>query len=317
MNTHSLVTGGAGFIGSHLVRALLSDGCHVRVLDNFSTGTRQNLAEVESSIDLVEGDIRDLSTCAAACNGVEVIYHMAALGSVPRSIDDPVTSNDVNVGGTLNLLLAARDAHVKRVVYSSSSSVYGDTPVLPKHESMRPSPRSPYAVTKLAAEEYCRAFTRTYGLETVILRYFNVFGPRQRPDSQYAAVIPRFLSALHEGRQPVLYGDGLQSRDFTYVDNVIHANLLAGKTRGVAGEVFNIACGEQITVKQVLTDIAALLEREAAPSYLPSRPGDVLHSLADIDSARKWLDFSPQTCFADGLRETVRSYAAQFAPSNA
>jgi nucleoside-diphosphate-sugar epimerase len=263
---------------------------------------------VLSSIELVDGDIRDKDLCIAACEGIDTVFHLAALGSVPRSIEDPITTNAVNITGTLNILTAARAANVQRVVFSSSSSVYGDTPVLPKHESMRPNPRSPYAVTKLAGEEYCRAFTRSYGTETVVLRYFNVFGPRQHPHSQYAAVIPRFLSALTEGRQPVLYGDGLQSRDFTYVDNVVHANLLAAQAPDVAGEVFNIACGEQIAVKQVLTDIAALLDCDAAPSYQPARPGDVLHSLADIESARQRLHFSPRIYFAEGLKETVRCY---------
>lgn len=233
-----LVTGGAGFIGSHLVTELVNKGCLVRVFDNFSTGNRGNLSHLAGAIEISEGDLRDFDSCRQACRAVDTVFHLGALGSVPRSIEDPRTTNAVNVEGTLNLLLAAKDTGVRRLVFSSSSSVYGDTPTLPKRECMALQPRSPYAVSKLAGEEYCRAFYRTYGLETVVLRYFNVFGPRQSPDSAYAAVLPRFLKALTEGATPVIHGDGLQSRDFTYVANVVSANLLAATRADVAGEVF-------------------------------------------------------------------------------
>lgn len=303
-----LVTGGAGFIGSHLTAALLQRGAGVRVLDNFATGRRENLAPFAADIEIHEGDLRDSEACRTACQGVETIYHLGALGSVSRSVEDPLTTNAVNVGGTLHLLIAARAAGVRRLVFSSSSSVYGDTPVLPKHEAMRPHPRSPYAVSKLAGEEYCRAFHLTYGMETVALRYFNVFGPRQDPDSPYAAVIPRFLSALTDGRRPVIHGDGRQSRDFTYVTNVVEANLLAGTAPGAVGEVFNIACGEQLTIAEVLTGIAALLGRECAPDYRPPRAGDVRHSRADIAAAQERLGYQPRVHFGEGLAQTVRAY---------
>jgi nucleoside-diphosphate-sugar epimerase len=310
MAQHILVTGGAGFIGSHLTGALLARGARVRVLDNFATGRRENLAPFARDIEIHEGDLRDAAACRAACQGVETIYHLGALGSVPRSVEDPLTTNAVNVGGTLHLLIAAREAGIRRLVFSSSSSVYGDTPVLPKHEAMRLHPRSPYAVSKLAGEEYCRAFHLTYGMETVALRYFNVFGPRQDPNSLYAAVIPRFLSALTEGRRPVIYGDGRQSRDFTYVTNVIEANLLAGTApaTAVAGGVFNIACGEQVTVEEVLAGIAALLGREGASEHRAPRPGDVRHSHADIAAARERLGYRPQVRFREGLAQTVQAY---------
>lgn len=303
-----LVTGGAGFIGSHLVRALVERGADVRVLDNFETGFRRNLAPLEGAIEVQEGDLRDPAACADACKDVEVIYHLGALGSVPRSVEDPFTSNRVNVEGTLNVLVAARDAGTRRLVFSSSSSVYGDTPALPKHEALRLCPRSPYAVSKLAGEEYCRAFYHTCGLETVILRYFNVFGPRQNPASQYAAVIPRFVAALMDGREPVIFGDGLQSRDFTYVANVVEGNLLAASTPGVAGEVFNIACGDQIPLRHVLDSIVGLLDRQCTPTFLPARTGDVKHSRADITAAQERLGYQPRVTFAEGLAQTVAWY---------
>jgi UDP-glucose 4-epimerase len=317
MAQRALVTGGAGFIGSHLVRGLLEGGASVRVLDNFATGFRENLETVASEIDLREADLRDAAACESACEGIDVVYHLGALGSVPRSIHDPRTSHAVNVDGTLNVLLGARSAGVRRVVFSSSSSVYGDTPVLPKHEGLRPTPRSPYAVSKLAAEEYCRAFFHSYGLETVALRYFNVFGPRQSPHSQYAAVIPRFIHALSTGEQPVIYGDGRQSRDFTYVDNVVRANVLAGSAEGVGGEVFNVACGEQIVLQDVLEGIAALLGRPAEPRYEPSRGGDVRHSRADIAAAMERLGYRPLVFFQEGLERTVRAYLGAPGPGEA
>jgi UDP-glucose 4-epimerase len=303
-----LVTGGAGFIGSHLVCRLLEDKREVRVLDNFATGKKQNLSPVEKDIELVEGDLRDLAVCQRACQQVDTVFHLGALGSVPRSIDDPGTSNAVNVVGTLNLLVAAREAGVRRFVFSSSSSVYGDTPTLPKHEAMRPSPRSPYAVTKLAGEEYCRAFHLTYGLETVALRYFNVFGPRQDPNSAYAAAIPRFLKAISSGERPVIFGDGQQSRDFTYVDNVVEANLLAASALGAAGQVLNVACGQQLTIEQVVFGIASLLNVPCEPNYQPVRAGDVQHSRADIAQAQTLLGYQPGVLFDEGLKRTVAAY---------
>jgi UDP-glucose 4-epimerase len=313
MAGRALITGGAGFIGSHLVRALLSRGHKVRVMDNLATGSLQNLEAVQNDIEFLRLDLRDKSSCGVACKDVDVVFHLGALGSVPRSIEDPFTTNDVNVCGTLNLLAAARNEDVRRVVFSSSSSVYGDTPVLPKREDMRLSPRSPYAVSKACGEEYCRAFTLAYGLETVVLRYFNVFGPRQSPASQYAAVIPKFMSALLKGHAPVIHGDGCQSRDFTYVDNVVAANLLAGSTAGVAGEVFNIACGEQIAVGDVLGQIAELLHHPCEPIHIPARSGDVRHSRADIGYACDRLAYQPSVYFAHGLSKTVQAYAESFA----
>lgn len=305
-----LVTGGAGFIGSHLVEALVRQGAAVRVLDSFATGFRSNLEPVLPHVDLREADLRSREACLEACRGVQTVFHLGALGSVPRSLDDPFTTNAVNVEGTLNLLDAAQRQGVRRFIMSSSSSVYGDTPALPKHVEMRPSPRSPYAVSKLAGEEYCRAFFHSYGLETVALRYFNVFGPRQNPHSQYAAVIPRFIDALLTGRRPVIYGDGTQSRDFTYVSNVVEANLCAATAPGVGGEVFNIACGEQVRVRDVLLEIARLLGCSADPELLPARAGDVKHSRADVSPAMRKLGFTPRVSFQEGIETTVRSFVA-------
>jgi nucleoside-diphosphate-sugar epimerase len=306
--TEILVTGGGGFIGSHLAGVVMDRNGSVRVLDNFSTGKPENLAGIRGNIQLIEDDIRDLSACVSACRGVDTVYHLAALGSVPRSVEDPLTTNAVNVNGTLNMLRAAQECGVRRFVFSSSSSVYGDTPTLPKDESMRPSPKSPYAVTKLAGEEYCRAFARTYGVETVALRYFNVFGPRQDPNSQYAAVIPRFLSALYSAQAPVIYGDGKQSRDFTYVRNVVEANLLAGSAAGVSGEVFNIACADQVTVRDVLDLAAELMGVSIPPTLLPPRAGDIVHSRADISHAQSRLGYKPVVNFNTGLSLTVHAF---------
>lgn len=306
----TLVTGGAGFIGSHLVGALLEKGKSVRVLDNFATGHRYNLASVASNLDIIEGDLRDTGVCLRACQGVDTVFHLGALGSVPRSIDDPLTSNAVNVVGTLNILMAARDAGVKRVVFSSSSSVYGDTPTLPKHEAMRLSPRSPYAVTKLACEEYCRAFYLTYRLETVALRYFNVFGPRQDPNSAYAAAIPRFLRAISEGHRPIIFGDGQQSRDFTYVTNVVEANILAAQSQTAPGHVMNVACGQQLTIEQVVLGIASLLGLPCEPEYRPVRAGDVQHSRADITLAQSLIGYNPIVLFDEGLKRTVDAFVS-------
>lgn len=303
-----LVTGGAGFIGSHISERLLELGHEVRILDNFSTGRRENLSSFEDAIEVVEGDIRDASCVERAVKGVEVVFHEAALASVPRSVADPVTSNEVNVTGTLNLLVASRDAGVRRFVYASSSSVYGNSPEQPKRESMVPSPESPYAVSKLAAENYCRVFSSLYGFECVSLRYFNVFGPRQDPGSQYSAVVPLFVTALFEGRPPVIYGDGEQSRDFTYVANVVDANLLAMSAEGAAGEAFNIACGGTCTVNELFSRLQADAGTSLTAEYVDPRPGDVKHSFADISKAERLLGLAPVVSVEDGLTLTVDSY---------
>ncbi|RQV99627.1 SDR family oxidoreductase [bacterium] len=300
-----LVTGGAGFIGSNLVEALLTLGHCVAVLDNFSTGRRENLAAFINDIELHEGDLRDASAVAKAVKGCEFILHQGALPSVPRSVADPMASNEVNVTGTLNILMAARNAGVQRVVAASSSSVYGNTPTLPKVETMPVLPMSPYAVSKLATEKYLAAFYHVYGLETVALRYFNIFGPRQDPASQYSAVIPKFITAIRKGEQPIMHGDGLQSRDFTYVDNAVEANLLACHAEGAAGEFFNIACGDRFTLLDTLDGINKQLNTTVEPIHEPSRPGDVKHSLADISKAKKILGYSVVTPFNKGLEKTV------------
>jgi UDP-N-acetylglucosamine/UDP-N-acetyl-alpha-D-glucosaminouronate 4-epimerase len=306
-----LVTGGAGFIGSHIAARLLRDGDRVRVLDNLATGRRENLVplrEAGERFEWLEGDIRDLETCRRACEGVEYVFHQAALASVPRSIERPADSASVNVSGTVNVLAAAREAGVRRVVSASSSSVYGDTPTLPKHEEMPPAPLSPYAASKLAAEQFSRVFSITMGLPTVSLRYFNVFGPRQDPNSQYAAVIPRFIQALLEGKRPVVYGDGHQSRDFTYIDNVVEANLCAARSANGSGEAVNIACGDRFSLLTLLDELGRILGRKPDPEFLPPRVGDVLHSQASIEKARQLLGFRPGTGFEEGLRRTVEHY---------
>jgi UDP-N-acetylglucosamine/UDP-N-acetyl-alpha-D-glucosaminouronate 4-epimerase len=299
-----LVTGGGGFIGSHLVERLLRDGNQVRVLDNFATGHRENLAEVDSEIELVEGDIQSYERVHTAVRGCELVFHIAALPSVPRSVQDPLTSTASNVTGTLNVLLAARDEDVRRVVFASSSSVYGPDSEFPQRESAAARPISPYAVSKLAAEGYCRAFTRVYGLETVALRYFNVFGPRQDPRSQYAAVIPNFITAVLAGEQPVIFGDGEQSRDFTYVDNTVDGTVLAGAAEGVAGETFNVACGEATTLNELLAHIAELSGREVEAIHADPRPGDIPRSMADISRAREALGYEPAIDTPAGLERT-------------
>lgn len=303
-----LVTGGAGFIGSHLVEALLRQGAAVRALDNFVTGRRENLAGCLSRITLIEGDITDLDTVRRASAGVDYVLHQAALPSVPRSVADPLGSNAANVTGTLNVLIAAREAGVRRVVYAASSSAYGNLDAEYKREDMPPDPRSPYAVAKLAGEHYCRAFTLTYGLETVSLRYFNVFGPRQDPNSQYAAVIPLFITAMLQGQPPSIEGDGYQSRDFTYVDDVVRANLLACTAPGVAGEVINIACGGEHTILSVVETLNRLLGTAIAPVFVAPRPGDVRHSRADIGKAGRLLGYRPQVSFEEGLARTLQWY---------
>ena len=302
---HYLVTGGGGFVGSNIVQTLLERGERVRVLDNFATGRQQNLADLANEIELIEGDIRDPQVTARAVAGVDYVLHQAALGSVPRSVQDPITSNDVNVNGTLNMLWAAKQAGVKRFVTASSSSVYGNTPQLPKEEAMSPNPISPYAVSKLACERYTMSFHAVYGLPTVALRYFNVFGPKQDPLSQYAAVIPRFITAIKKGEAPVVYGDGEQSRDFTFIENVVQANLLACTAPAAPGQFMNIACGDRYSLNTLLQLLAEIIGKDVRPIYQAERSGDVKHSLASIERAKKVLGFSPAVNFRDGLKRTV------------
>lgn len=305
-----LVTGGGGFIGSNLVERLLADGAEVRVLDNFATGHRANLSDFADSIELIEGDIQSYERVHNAVRGCEIVYHQAALPSVPRSIQDPLTSSAVNVTGTLNVLLAARDEGVRRVVAASSSSIYGANPALPKDEEMQTLPISPYATSKLAIEGYCRSFHLVYGLETVCLRYFNIFGPRQDPLSAYAAVIPKFILALLDGRPPTIHGDGEQSRDFTYIDNTVDANIRAAEAADVAGQAFNIACGERISLNELYKEIRELVGSDIEPVYTESRQGDVKHSLADISRAREALGYEVSVDVNEGLRRTFDWYAS-------
>ena len=308
-----LVTGGAGFIGSHVVDGLLARGHTVRVLDNLTTGHRNNLVAVSGSIEFVEGDLRSEEACERACRGVEFVFHQAACVSVPRSVADPMGSHAVNVRGTLNLLRAAHKADCRRVVYASSSSAYGNTPESPKRESMRPRPLSPYAVQKLTGEMYCAAFFECYGLETVALRYFNVFGPRQDPLSPYSAAIPAFVRAAWSGNAAVVYGDGEQTRDFTFVENVVDANLLAMEASGVRGQCLNIACGRGISVNEVLAAIRRVMGRPLEARYEPARKGDVLHSRADIGEAKRLLGYEPRVDFDTGLKKAVEFYTTLFA----
>jgi nucleoside-diphosphate-sugar epimerase len=306
-----LVTGGAGFIGSHIVDRLIELGHVVRVLDDFSTGRRENLEALKGRFDLLEADVRDMAAVRKAVEGAEIVFHQAALASVPRSIDGPVATNQVNVGGSLNVLVASRDAGVRRVIYASSSSVYGDTPELPKREHMTPRPASPYAVSKLAAEHYCRVFASLYGLACMPLRYFNVFGPRQDPNSQYAAVVPLFVTALLEGRSPVIHGDGEQSRDFTYVANVVDANIAAASANAGNGEVVNIACGSRFTVNELFAMLKKLTGATVEPRHADRRPGDVMHSYADVTKAANLFGFAPRVSFEEGLEQTVAWFGGQ------
>jgi len=303
-----LVTGGAGFIGSHLVERLFQSGEKVRVLDNFSSGSRENLKPFSDKIELVEGDIRDFWTVTQAVEGVDFILHQAALTSVQRSIKNPLTTNEVNINGTLNILEAGKIHKIKRLVYASSSSVYGDTPTLPKAETMTPNPISPYAISKLAGEEYCQVFYRVYGLETVCLRYFNVFGPRQNPLSEYAGVIPRFILALINGQKPNIFGDGEQSRDFTYVENVVQANLEACLKEAVSGEIINIACNQRFTLNQLWNTLTKITGKKLEPFYTDPKPGDIRHSLGDISKAKKLLGYEAKIDFEEGLSKTVEYY---------
>jgi UDP-glucose 4-epimerase len=304
-----LVTGGAGFIGSHIARACLSAGDAVRVLDDFSTGRRDNLADVERDVDVIEGGVEDLAGVRAAVSGCEVVFHQAAVVSVPLSVQDPLRAHAVNALGTLHVLLAARDAGVRRVVFAGTCAAYGDDPQLPKTEDMPTRPLSPYAIQKLAAEHYCQRFTALYGLETVVLRYFNVFGPRQDASSSYAGVIPLFVSALVRGRQPVIFGDGLQTRDFVHVSDVVRANRMAASSPAAAGLVLNVGRGEAVTVRALYDAIARELGAEGIrPASAPERPGDIRHSLADASRARRVLGWSAQVGLAEGLRDTVAWY---------
>jgi UDP-glucose 4-epimerase len=304
----SLVTGGAGFIGSNIVRRLLELGDRVRVLDNFSSGNRANLAGVDADVELVEGDLRSYERVHAAVRGVDRVFHQGALPSVPRSVQDPLTTNAVNVDGTLNVLLAARDEGVGRVVFASSSSVYGNDGAPPRTESAAPAPISPYAVSKLAAESYCSGFHQLYGLETVSLRYFNVFGPNQDPNSQYAAVVPRFFSAVRDGRAVPIHGDGRQSRDFTYVDNVVDANIRAAEAEAAGGAVLNIATGRPTSVETLADLVAAALGREAVKDYLPPRPGEVRDSWASTERAGRLIGYEPGVSLEDGLKKVSERY---------
>ncbi len=312
-----IVTGGAGFIGSNLTEALLKKGHQVRVLDNFSTGKKENLlfAERFSTFEMVEGDIRDRAVCQTAMRNVEYVFHQAALPSVQRSVEDPLTTHMVNAVGTLNVLLAAKEAGVRKVIYASSSSIYGDTPTLPKVETMPSNPLSPYALQKQVGEKYCRLFSQLYGLETLSLRYFNVFGPKQDPASIYSAVIPRFINALRRRKSPTIFGDGEQSRDFTYIDNVVHANLLAMAAEDCHGEAMNIACGSRISLNQLLEILARITGSEVDPVYSEPRRGDVKHSLADISKAKQFLNFEPLVGIEAGLAKTVEYFKNR--PNNA
>jgi UDP-glucose 4-epimerase len=305
-----LITGIAGFIGSSLARELLQRGERVRGVDNFSTGKRENLAQILGQIEFREADLLDLDAMKLACAGVDYVLHQAAIPSVPKSVLDPLASNRANVDGTVNVLVAARDARVKRVIYASSSSTYGDTPTLPKHERMTPDPISPYAVAKLASERYMISFYRCYGLETVALRYFNIFGPWQDPSSPYSGVLAKFITQMLAGQQPTIFGDGEQSRDFTYIDNAVEANLLACKApaQQVAGKVFNVATGRRVTLNETFKLLQTLTSYSGSPIYGAERGGDIKHSLADISSAEEHLGYKPKVNFEDGLRQTVDWY---------
>ncbi len=312
-----LITGGAGFIGSSIARRLVNDGYYVRILDNFATGARSNLEDIWDKIDLVEGDIRDFWTVINATQGIDYVLHQAALPSVQRSIVNPLTTTEVNVNGTLNILEAARFHKVQRVVYASSSSIYGDTPTLPKSEEMRPQPLSPYAITKLAGEEYCISFYRIYGLEAVCLRYFNVYGPYQNPASQYAAVIPKFITSFLQDKEPMIFGDGEQSRDFTFIDNVVEANILAFSKKDAAGHVMNIACGRKYSLNDLVKKLQIIFNKQIEPSYCPSKPGDVKHSEAAIEQATQHIGYKVLVDFDQGLERTIDWFRKRREPQRA
>lgn len=313
MEAKYLVTGGAGFIGSNIVHNLVKRKLPVRVIDNLSTGDMDNLANLRNKIHLIKGDICDLATVRMAMKGIEYVFHQAALPSVPRSIENPLASNETNINGTLNILIASRDSQAKRVIYAGSSSVYGDTPVLPKKENMPPYPLSPYALTKLVGEYYCKIFSSIYGLETIILRYFNVFGPRQDPKSQYSAVIPKFIQALLTDKTPTIYGNGEQTRDFTFVENVVYANILASQVKKTHGETINVAAGSRVDINKLLEILKEITGKNILPKYESARKGDVLHSLADISEAKRILAYTPKISLKKGLINTVRWMESNFA----
>lgn len=307
-----LVTGGAGFIGSNIAEYLVGQGRRVRVFDNFSSGKRDNVRALAGKAEIIEGDLRDPEAIQHAMDGVRYVLHLGAIPSVIRSVEDPRTTHEANVTGTLNLLLAAREAGVRRVVFSSSSSVYGDTPTLPKREDMPPLPLSPYAVHKITGEYYCRIFWQLYGLETISLRYFNVFGPRQDPQSHYAAVIPRFITAILKGEAPTIFGDGAQTRDFSHIENVIDANVLACQApKEALGESFNIACGGRVSLLDLVGTVNKILGKNLKPKFDPPRPGDILHSQADISKAEKLFGWKPRVGFSDGIAKTIAWYQKQ------
>ena len=303
-----LVTGGAGFIGSNLVRRLIADGHTVRILDNFSSGRRENIIDLSTKVELIEGDLRDYWTVVRAVRGIDCVLNQAALPSVPRSVENPLTSNAVNIDGTLNMLEASRQAGVKRFVTASSSSVYGETEELPKRESMVPSPLSPYAISKLTNEYYCRVYWQLYKFPTVALRYFNIFGPYQDPKGDYAAVVPRFITALKDKRPPTVYGDGEQSRDFTFIDNCVQANLLAATSDGMVGQAFNVGCGAQFTLNQLLDQLRRIMKTDITANYDPPRAGDIRHSYAAIDQLKRF-GYQPSVDFIEGLKRTVAFFA--------
>lgn len=303
-----LVTGGAGFIGSNICRTLVSQGCFVRVIDNLLTGRMSNLADVIDEVEFIEADMGDREVALAAMKDIDVVLHQGALPSVPRSVDDPAASHRHCVDATFTLLLAARDSGIKRFVYAASSSAYGDTPTLPKIETMKPMPLSPYAVGKLVGEHYCSVFYKVFGLETISLRYFNIFGPYQDPTSQYAAAIPAFVTGILKDEPPTIYGDGEQSRDFTYIDNVVQANLLAARAEKTTGEVVNIACGQAVTVNAIIDMINASVGKNVKPVYTDSRPGDVKHSLADVTLAEQVIGYKAKVSFEEGLAESIAWY---------
>jgi UDP-glucose 4-epimerase len=307
MATH-LVTGGAGFIGSHIATALVERGDRVRVLDNFSTGFRRNLEHLRGRVEIIDADVADAKAVRAACDGVDVVFHQAALASVPRSVEAPLDTNSACVTGTVALLDAARQAGVRRVVYAASSSAYGDQPFVSKRETDLPAPLSPYAAAKLAGEFYCQAFYATYGLETVSIRYFNVFGPRQDPKSEYSAVIPIFVTRMLAGKRPTVFGEGYQSRDFTYIDNVVAGNLAAAESKTAAGRTINVACGQQFTLLDLIASINRVLGTQIEPEFAAARPGDVRESLADITLARTLLNYEPLVDFDEGLRRSIDYY---------
>jgi UDP-N-acetylglucosamine/UDP-N-acetyl-alpha-D-glucosaminouronate 4-epimerase len=309
-----LVTGGGGFIGSHLASRLAELGHDIRILDNFATGQRANMLALPDDVELIEGDIQSYERAHNAIMGCEIVFHQAALPSVPRSVQDPLTSNATNVTGTLNVLLAARDAGVRRVIFASSSSIYGTNGAMPKREGLLPLPISPYAAAKLAAEGYCRSFAEVYGLETVSLRYFNVFGPRQDPTSEYAAAVPKFIARLMAGERPTVFGDGEQSRDFAYVENIVEANVLALHAQGIAGEVYNVGSGESVTLNRLLDELRDLLETDIEAEYVAGRPGDVRHTLADISSARADFGYEPTVSLREGLRRTIEHFREEGLP---